>query len=110
MTTVGKRLDDEQARASLRQRLQQCPEISRRDKGEWNEAEVLTHAFTDLEDSFETFLEELLQRITDDHLTGDELLEVLQEIGEEFRHILYHVKDPKFYRYLNESARTYRPS
>jgi len=24
------------------------------------------------------------------------------EIGEEFRHILYHIKAPKFYRYLDD--------
>jgi len=103
---VANCLGDEQVRASLRERLQQCAEVSRWDEGEWTEAEVLTHAFTDLEGSFKTFQEELLPRVASDDVTGDDLLEVLQEIGEEFRHILYHLKDPKFYRYLNETAHT----
>jgi hypothetical protein len=99
-------LGDPEARSSLRQRLQQCREVARWDEGEWNEAEVLTHAFTDLEESFKVFLDELLPRAVSEDVSGVELLEVLQEIGEEFCHILYHLKDPKFFRYIDERART----
>lgn len=33
-------------------------------------------------------------------MSGDEIDELLLDVGEEFRHIIYHIKDPKFYDYL----------
>jgi hypothetical protein len=45
-------------------------------------------------------LEEQLPRLTNSQLTAPEIHDLLLEIGEEFRHILYHIKGPKFYRYL----------
>ena len=36
-----------------------------------------------------------------DRASPEEILDALLEIGEEFRHILYHINDPKFYKYLN---------
>ncbi len=95
-------LRDPQARSSLQERLQQCPEVARWDEGEWNEAEVLVHAFTDLEESYTTLVENLLPRAASDEVMGEELVDLLAEIGEEFRHILYHLRDPKFYRYVTE--------
>lgn len=36
-----------------------------------------------------------------DKASPAELFDALLDIGEELRHILYHIHDPKFYRYLN---------
>jgi hypothetical protein len=54
-----------------------------------------------LEESFGKFLEEQLPKLTDDHGERPEIYDLLLEIGEEFRHILYHIRDPRFYRYLD---------
>lgn len=64
------------------------------------EAWTLAHAFTDIEESFSTFLEVLLPRLMNKDLHGEQLEEVLLDIGDEFEHVLYHMKDPKFYAYL----------
>jgi hypothetical protein len=104
LRVMKKSLGDAEARSSLRQRLQQCREIARWDEGEWNEAEVLVHALADLEESLEKLVKDLLPQVASNEVVGQELLGVLHEIGEEFRHVLYHVKDPKFYRYVTDDG------
>jgi hypothetical protein len=86
--------------SSLIERLQRCDKVSRYDEGEWQEAAVLVHAFHDLEESCRTYLEVLLPRLTNPEVEGDELLDLLYDVGEEFRHMLYHLNDPRFYGYL----------
>ena len=94
-------LKDQTAVKRLAERLSQCPEVTKYDQGEEKEAGVLAHSFGDLEESFRVFLNEQLPRLVDEQTTAAELCEVLLEIGEEFRHILYHIQDPKFYQYLH---------
>jgi hypothetical protein len=87
---------------ALAERLAQCKEVTRFDAGEESEAWTLAHAFADLEESLRTFLDEQLPRLMDRQLEASEIHALLLDIGEEFRHILYHIKDPKFYRYLSD--------
>ena len=98
-------LDDQVLRKALAERLSKCPEVTRYDKGDEKEAGVLAHAFGDLEESFRAFLDEQLPRLMNDQAPPAELVDALLEIGEEFRHILYHIHDPKFYRYLDDQHR-----
>jgi hypothetical protein len=81
-------------------RLSQLPSVMRYDDGEWSEAETLAHAFLDLERSCQKFVNEQVPRLFDASLTNEDLTNLLLDIGEEFRHMLYHLKDPRFYRYL----------
>jgi hypothetical protein len=90
---------------ALAERLSRCPEVARLDEGKDREAWTLAHAFADLEESFRKFLEDQLPRLTQDQLEVSEVHDLLLEIGEELRHILYHIKDPKFYRYLHHGGR-----
>jgi hypothetical protein len=85
----------------LAERLARCPEVTKLDEGEEKEAWTLAHAFGDLEESFRRFLEDQLPRLTQGQLEASEVHNLLLEIGEEFRHILYHIKDPIFYQYLH---------
>jgi hypothetical protein len=94
-------LSDQTEIKKLAERLSKCPEVIKYDQGEEKEAGVLAHSFGDLEESFKTFLNEQLPRLMDDQATPSELCDALLEIGEEFRHILYHIHDPKFYQYLH---------
>jgi len=99
----GRRLlSDALALKALAERLSTCRAVTKFDKGEEREAWTLSHAFGDLEESFRKCLEELLPKLMEGHLEGLEIHDLLLEIGEEFRHILYHIKDPKFYRYLSD--------
>jgi hypothetical protein len=77
------------------------PSVKRLDDADHSEAEALAHAFIDLESSFQKFVQEQLPKLVDADLTSEALHDLLLDIGEEFRHILYHLKDPRFYRYLD---------
>ena len=87
----------------LAKRLATCASVTKYDAGERKEAGTLAHAFADLEESFRTFLNELLPKLmSKENLTPDEIDDLLLEILHEFRHILYHIKDSKYYWYLLE--------
>ena len=84
----------------LTERLSKLRSVSQFDQSGEPQAAILAHSFTDLEKSFREFLEVLLPKLLDESLTTDELNDTLLDVGEEFRHILYHIKDPKFFEYL----------
>ena len=84
--------------------LNRCEQVTRYDTAEEKQAWALAHALLDLGESFRTFLDEQLPRLRDERLNCDDLHGALLEIGEEFRHILYHIRDPEFYAYLRDDA------
>lgn len=85
---------------SLAAKLSQVPEVCRYDdKGE-KEAETVVHALADLEQSFRRILDDQLPRLIEAPPTPSVLHDLLLEIGEELRHIQYHIRDPKFFQYL----------
>lgn len=86
----------------LAQHLATCPEVTKFDEADEREAWTLAHTFSDLEHSFRTFLDDELPRLTNNELSPSAIYDLLLEIGEELRHILYHTRDPKFYRYLHD--------
>lgn len=61
---------------------------------------TLAHALLDLEQPFCTTLDELLPKLLDETLTAEQLDDVLFGIREELRHVLYHVKDTKFFSHM----------
>lgn len=81
----------------LRQRLAACPMVNQYGS---DEAGTLVHALTDLEESMRTFLNEQLPKLIDPALKGEALEDLLMDIREEFRHVLYHLHDPQFFRVL----------
>jgi hypothetical protein len=88
-------LKDNNAVSGLIQRLSKCPRVMQYGA---DEPETLVHAFADLEESFHKFLDEQLPKVLDSSVKGEALEDVLGDIMEEFRHILYHIHDPKFFR------------
>jgi hypothetical protein len=84
----------------LAERLARLDKVRQYDKGEYREGEVLAHTLAELEESFSRFLEIHLPRLLEEDRTDEQLWEILHDIGEEFRHILYHIKDPMYFRYL----------
>jgi hypothetical protein len=93
-------LGQAEAIVELERALAKCPKVRRYDLPDHNEASTLAHAFSDLEKSFSHVLDEQLPRLTRRPLSNHEINDVLLDIGEELRHILYHVKDARFYSYL----------
>lgn len=95
--------------AELAKRLSECPEITRYDSGEHHEAWALADGFSDLEDAFRAFLDEYLPKLADPQVRGEALVDVLLDIGEEFRTILWHIQLPKFYEYLHDAGGLGKP-
>ena len=90
--------------AELAKRLSDCPEITRYDSQDHNEAWALADGFSDLEEAFHAILDNYLPKLADKQTTGEALMDVLDDIGEEFRTILWHIKEPKFYQYLHDAS------
>jgi len=85
----------------LAARLSRCPEVTRFDEGQHIEAWGLAGSFADLEDSFRALLDEHLPKLVQENLSPSEMHDLLLDIGEEFRHVLYHIlEQQRFYKYL----------
>lgn len=97
---LKRHLSDAKAINQLAEFLSRCPEVSQLNQGKYNEAGVLAHTFSDLEDSFSKLLSEHFPKLAKREIKESEIKDCLLEIGEELRHILYHINDPKFYKYL----------
>ena len=59
----------------------------------------LSHALLDFEES-SIELNSIISRLYNENLTPSEVDDLIVDIGEELRHILYHIRDSKAYDYL----------
>lgn len=89
---------------ALAERLNRCEQVTRYDTATEKQAWTLAHNFLDLAESFRAFLDEQLPRLRDESLSCAELDDVLTDIGEEFRHILWHILNAEFYAYLRDDV------
>ncbi len=81
--------------------LAASPDVTRFNAGEHQEAWALADSFAELEKLMREFLASDLPRLAEGGLPSNEVSDVLLDIGEVFRRILYHmIEQPKFYRYL----------
>jgi uncharacterized membrane-anchored protein len=99
MSTTLRSLSAEQRR-KLIERLSAIATVRQFDVAGEPQAATLVHSLTDLEQSFRKILDELLPKLQDKGLSADRLNDVLHDIGEELRHVLYHVQDTKYFGYL----------
>ena len=89
---------------SLAERLNRCQQVTRYDTRAEKQASKLAYDFLDLAESFRTFLNDQLPKLRDERLSCVEIDDVLTEIGEEFRHILWHIHNAEFYAYLRDDV------
>jgi hypothetical protein len=92
-------LRESRAVADLADRLGHVPEVSRYDRPDDPEGWELAHAFSDLEEHFDCFNNELLPRLVAAQ-RNDEIHEVLRDVGEIFRLIAYHFAHVRYDHYL----------
>jgi hypothetical protein len=93
-------LQHREAIAELTKRLAGSPLLARYGP---DGPETVVHAFSDLEESIHEFLDVQLPKLADPTLRGEALDDLLLDIREEVRHILYHLQDPQFFRILEPS-------
>jgi len=100
-----KSLGDASTVTTLANRLADCLGVRLFDRGDdKREAWTVAHAFADIEEAARRFVDELLHRLVRDALCEKQVEDLLLDKGEEFRHLLYHIHDPGFYRYLHEQS------
>lgn len=90
---------------ALAERLKRVPGIAdavrRRGQGTVDEeAWQVASALADVQQSTARLFGELVPGLLSAEPEGQEAAEILNEIGEEYRHILYHIRDTKLYGYL----------
>ena len=83
---------------NLLERLSSCSLISRYGP---EEAGTIVHALSDLEGSLHKFMDNQIPKLADPSTRGASLEDLLLDIREEVRHILYHLRDPQFFRQLD---------
>lgn len=94
-------LKDAESVIRLAKKLDRCEFVTRYNSPGESEAGRLAHSMSDLEESFERITKTYIPILCQTEREED-IEEALLDIGEELRHILYHIKDPRFFRYLIE--------
>lgn len=84
----------------LARRLARSDKVNNLDTSERKECGTLAHCFSDLEESFLVFLDVHLPKLMRQDIQAEEIEDVLFDIGQEFNHILYHLRDPKYFKHI----------
>ena len=84
----------------LESNLRKLPKATHHNELNEQESNTLAHALLDIEESCRALVTGLLPKLMDQSIESTTVGEVLLDIGEELRHILYHIKDSAFYKYL----------
>lgn len=61
-----------------------------------HEADVIAISLLEIKQSFEKIYKDYIYRFKTERKIDD----ILLDIGEEFRHVLYHIRDMKYFSYL----------
>ena len=96
----NRHLEDIGSITDLAYTLDDCSRVKKFDSNGEKEAWTLTHGLSDIEATALKLIQESIPTLTRTARTEEEILDALHEIGEDLRHIIYHIKDLKFYSYL----------
>jgi hypothetical protein len=64
------------------------------------EAWEIAHGLADVQESALRIIDNLIPRLLQAAPEGEEAEDLLYEIGEEYRHILYHISNTRFFGYV----------
>ncbi|HLW29294.1 MAG TPA: hypothetical protein VKX29_00430 [Brumimicrobium sp.] len=82
--------------------LEKCERVTKYSTKEENQADTLANALIDIEESIQKVKEQIAKLYLTE-LTKDEVDDLILDLGEEFRHMLYHINDTKVYDYLKKT-------
>ncbi len=92
----------------LAERLARLPAIAeRRGAEEGSEPEKLAHALIDIAESFEAALIRHYPRLARPEASDEELMDAIEDLREQLRHVVYHAHDSEFLRTVFEPGRDY---
>lgn len=81
--------------SSISDMLRKCAAVTRHDSSGHSEADAIAHAVLDMESTFVFLKNEVFPKLSSGALSGDDAVEVLWEIRDQLRHIVYHIRDCK---------------
>lgn len=84
---------------SVTRNLEKSERVTKHSTKEENQADTLANALIDIEEALKKIKEQIPTLYLKD-LTKDEVDDLILELGEELRHILYHINDTRVYDYL----------
>jgi hypothetical protein len=91
-----------EAMKSLAERLQELNKLKGSSEIGREHSWELAHHLSDIEESCSKLLTDLLPTLIQKDISDEELHKVLHAMGEEFRHLLYHIREIKYFDYLFE--------
>ena len=83
--------------------LEKSKKIKSLNEGSHVESEALAHSILDIIESSSLISNELFPKLMSQDISEEEIEDILQDISDEFRHILYHINDPKYFKHLSDS-------
>lgn len=78
---------------ALEKTLSRLTTVTRLDTPDHRESDALAHAINDLDDSFLTLSQTLFPRLKSEGLDSKAVQDILWDIREELRHVVYHIRD-----------------
>jgi hypothetical protein len=87
----------------ITENLAKCERVTKYSTFEENQADTLGNALIDIEEAL-TKINQQIPKLYLKKLSEEEVDDIILEIGEELKHIIYHVKDSKAYNYLLEDV------
>ena len=102
MSKGDRLLSTGEAMKHIAERLQRTDKLKDLGEAGRKQAWELAHHLSDIEESCSAFLSDLLPILVQKDLPDAEVYKVLHSMGEQFRHLLYHIREIKYYDYLFE--------
>ena len=81
--------------------LEKCQSGTKYSTVEENQADTLANSFLDIEEAL-NIIRDQIPKFYLNHLDASEVDDLIFDVGEELRHILYHIYSTKVYDYLRE--------
>jgi hypothetical protein len=88
----------------LSRNIEKCKRVTRYSTETYNEVDTFVHALIDIEESLKQIINEDIPKLYLNELNEEDIDDIILNIGEEFRHLLYHIKDTKVYNYILETV------
>ncbi len=82
--------------------LEKCERVTKYSTKEENQADTLANTLIDIEEATQK-IKEHVSKLYLTELTKDEVDDLILDLGEEFRHVLYHINDTIVYDYLKSN-------